>query len=110
MKLSWNFVFILSCFFTRGFAAISPEIQLTSALASSAASSTCAAETFTITSPYGVVGPDLNCSENHPIDLLLDGNGSTWWQSMSQDENVTLNFQFNDVSCIHHVNHRYSLL
>jgi len=100
MKMSWNFVFILSYFFTRAFGAISPEIQLTSAITSATASSSCAAERFTITSPYGIIGPDLNCSADHSIDLLLDGNETTWWQSMTQVENVTLNFQFNDVSCI----------
>lgn len=107
MKLDWNFVFILSCFFTRAFGAISPRIQLTSALTSTAASSSCAAERFTITSPYGITGPNQNCSEDHPIDLLLDGNETTWWQSMTQAENVTLHFQFNDVSLITWANSLY---
>lgn len=82
----------------RALGAISPEIELTSAVTSSSASSTCAVETFTITSPYGVIGPDLDCSADHPVHLLLDGNETTWWQSMTQDENVTLNFHFSDVS------------
>lgn len=99
-KMGWNFVFILLCFFTRSFGATSPEIKLTSALTSSLASSSCAVETFTVTSPYAVTGPDLNCLADHPIGLLLDGDVNTWWQSMTQEENVTLNFQFNDVRCI----------
>ena len=100
MKLSWKLIVILSCFIITTFGAISPEIELTSVLASSSASSTCAEETFTVTTPYRVTGSNLYCSSNHSIDLLLDGDDSTWWQSMTQDENVTLNFQFNDVSCI----------
>ena len=93
---------ILLCFFARTFGAISPEIELTSALALSSASSTCAEGRFTSTTPYRVdtESTPINCSFDHHIDLLFDGNDSTWWQSINEDENVTLNFQFNDVSCI----------
>ena len=95
---SWNIVFIFTCFFTSAFSAYSPEIRLTSAIASSVASSTCVEETFTITFPYGITGQDMNCSMNHPINLLFDGDENTWWQSVTEDENVTINFQFDDVS------------
>jgi len=76
---------------------ISPEIELTSAVEAPAASSTCVDETFTITSPYGITGLRSNCSGDHNANLLLDGNEDTWWQSMNQDENVTLSINFNDV-------------
>ena len=87
----------LLCTFGAVHCVVSPEIELTSAVQSAVASSTCVDEAFTITSPYGFTELDANCSEDHNANLLLDGNEETWWQSMNEDDNVTLSFNFSDV-------------
>ena len=94
----------LLCTFGAVYCAVSPEIELTSAVQSALASSTCVDEAFTITSPYGITELDANCSEDHNVNLLLDSSEETWWQSMNQDENVTLSFTFSDVR------HGYSIM
>jgi len=90
-------IITLLCTFHAVHCVISPEIELISAVRSALANSTCVDEAFTITSPYGILGLDANCSEDHNANLLLDGSEETWWQSMNQDENVTLSVTFSDV-------------